>query len=52
MVLLDSKGEQYLGGLVSWPAKCPPDAIKPNVYLDVQSYLPWIKGVINDKAGY
>ena len=38
--------------LVSWPAKCPPDAIKPNVYLDVQFYLPWIKGVINDKASY
>ena len=52
MVLLDSKGEQYLGGLVSWPAKCPPDAIKPNVYLDVQFYVPWIKGVINDKASY
>jgi secreted trypsin-like serine protease len=52
MILLDSKGEQYLGGLVSWPAKCPPDASKPNVYLDVQSYVPWIKGVINDKASY
>jgi secreted trypsin-like serine protease len=52
MIMLDGKGEQFLGGLVSWPAKCPPDAIKPNVYLDVQFYVPWIKGVINDKAGY
>jgi secreted trypsin-like serine protease len=52
MILLDSKGERYLGGLVSWPAKCPPDASKPNVYLDVQFYVPWIKGVINDKASY
>jgi secreted trypsin-like serine protease len=52
MVLLDGKGERYLGGLVSWPAKCPSDASKPNVYLDVQFYVPWIKGVINNKASY
>jgi secreted trypsin-like serine protease len=52
MVLLDSKGERYLGGLVSWPAKCLSDASKPNAYLDVQLYVPWIKGVINNKASY
>ena len=52
MILLDSKGQQYLGGLVSWSAVCPADERKPNVYLDIQFFLPWIKSVIADKASY
>jgi secreted trypsin-like serine protease len=52
MILFDSKGQGYLAGLVSWPAVCPSDARKPNVFLDVQSYVPWIKSVIGDKASY
>jgi len=52
IVMLDAKGERYLAGLVSWPAACPPDVRKPNAYLDVQAYLPWIKATIraNTKA--
>jgi hypothetical protein len=52
MLLLDSKGQQYLGGLVSWSAVCPADERKPNVYLDIQFFLPWIKSVIAEKASY
>lgn len=52
MILLDSKGQQYLGGLVSWSAVCPADERKPNVYLDIQFFLPWIKSVIAEKASY
>jgi secreted trypsin-like serine protease len=50
MILLDGKGQRYLGGLVSWPAVCPANDRKPNVYLDVQFYLPWIESVVGDKA--
>lgn len=47
LVLFDNAGRLYLLGLVTWPATCPSDGRKPNVYLDVQAYVPWIKGVIN-----
>lgn len=52
IVMRDAKGKRYLGGLVSWPAVCPSDSRKPNAYLDVQVYIPWIKGTIkaNTKA--
>lgn len=50
ILLHDAAGNRYLGGLVSWSAVCPPDVRKPNVYLDVQSYRPWIKSVIGDNA--
>lgn len=52
VVMLDAKGERYLAGLVSWSAACPPDQRKPNAYLDVQAYVPWIKSTIraNTKA--
>lgn len=51
VLLHDAAGEDYLGGLVSWSAICPPNVRKPNIYLDVQAYLPWIKGVIGGAAG-
>lgn len=47
MVIYDNQGRLYLLGIVSWPATCPNDGRKPNVYLDVQTYVPWIKGIIN-----
>lgn len=47
MVIYDEQGRLYLLGIVSWPATCPSDGRKPNAYLDVQAYVPWIKGVIN-----
>jgi len=47
MVIYDDQGRLYLLGIVSWPATCPNDGRKPNVYLDVQAYVPWIKSVIN-----
>lgn len=46
IVMRDAKGERYLAGLVSWSAACPPDQRKPNAYLDVQAYVPWIKATI------
>lgn len=51
IVLRDAKGENYLGGLVSWPAVCPPEVDKMNIYLDVQRYVPWIKSVIAANGG-
>lgn len=51
IVLRDAKGERYLGGLVSWPAVCPPETDKMNVYLDVQRFVPWIKSVIAANGG-
>jgi len=50
VLLHDSKGERYLGGLVSWSSNCTRDVRKPNVYLDVQFHLPWIKSVIGATA--
>lgn len=50
VLLHDSKGERYLGGLVSWSSVCPPDVRKPNIYLDVQAQLPWIRSVIGATA--
>jgi secreted trypsin-like serine protease len=49
MVLYDRKGRLYVGGLVSWPAVCPDDGRKPNVYLDVHFFAPWIGSVIGGK---
>lgn len=50
VVMRDAKGERYLAGLVSWSAVCPPDSRKPNAYLDVQAYVPWIKTTINSNT--
>ncbi len=49
VVLFDDQGRPYLAGLVSWPATCPSEGRKPNVYVDVQSYVPWIRSVIDAK---
>ena len=46
MVLYDKKANLYLAGLVSWPAACGTVRNTPNVYLDVQAYVPWIKKTI------
>lgn len=46
MVFYDKKANLYLGGLVSWPAVCGKTREKPNVYLDVQAYVPWITDTI------
>lgn len=51
IILRDAKGGTYLGGLVSWPAVCPPETDKMNVYLDVQRFVPWIKSVIAANGG-
>jgi len=50
VVMRDAKGERYLAGLVSWPAVCPPDVRKPNAYLDVQAYVPWIKATLKNNT--
>jgi secreted trypsin-like serine protease len=42
----DRSGRLYVAGLVSWPAECPAEYAKPNTFLDVQHYVPWIKSVI------
>jgi len=50
IVMRDADGRQYLGGIVSWPASCPPVIGKMNVYLDVQKFVPWIRSVIKISA--
>ena len=50
IVMRDADGRQYLGGIVSWPASCPPVVDKMNVYLDVQKFVPWIRSVIKTSA--
>lgn len=50
LVVYDEKARLYLAGLVSWPATCPAEVRKPNIYLDVQAYVPWIKSVINGSS--
>lgn len=47
IVLYNDAGQLYLMGLVSWPATCPTEGRKPNIHLDVQAYVPWIKSVID-----
>ena len=51
LVMYDDSARLYVAGLVSWPAACPEDHRKPNTYLDVQHYVPWIKSVIKDGQG-
>ncbi|AXK82915.1 serine protease [Pseudolabrys taiwanensis] len=51
MILRDLRGERYLGGMVSWPAVCPPAVDKMNAYLDVQHFVPWIKSAIAANGG-
>lgn len=51
IVFYDRNANLYLGGLVSWPAACGDGSREVNVYLDVQSYVPWIKSVIGKGAG-
>lgn len=50
MVFYDVRANLYLGGLVSWPAACSEGRDKPNVYLDVQAYVPWIRETIIDAS--
>jgi secreted trypsin-like serine protease len=50
MVFYDHNARLYLGGIVSWPAGCGESRRRVNIYLDVQSYVPWIKSVIGDAA--
>lgn len=51
LMLRDPKGVRYLAGIVSWPAHCSPDAERMNAYLDIQSFVPWIKSVIQANGG-
>lgn len=51
IVLRDPKGMRYLAGLVSWPARCPPQLDRLTAYLDVQFYVPWIKRTIQAYGG-
>lgn len=51
VVVFDPKGRLYLAGLVSWPAACDSDSRRPNIYLDIQFYLPWIKSVTQAGTG-
>lgn len=46
VVMRNPDGSQYLGGIVSWPASCPPEVGKMNAYLDVHKYVPWIRSII------
>jgi hypothetical protein len=47
MVFYDRNANLYLGGLVAWPAACGEDrGRRPNIYLDVRAYVPWIRGTI------
>lgn len=50
MVFYDRNAKLYLGGLVAWPAACGEDRGKPNAYLDVRPYVPWIKSTIAGKS--
>ncbi|KQY99527.1 hypothetical protein ASD45_00975 [Pseudolabrys sp. Root1462] len=51
IVMRDQAGERYRGGMVAWPAACPPPTEKMNAYLDVQRFVPWIKGIIQSNGG-
>lgn len=51
ILMRDAQGARYLGGMVSWPAVCPPEIDKMNAYLDVQYYAPWIKSIIRANGG-
>jgi secreted trypsin-like serine protease len=51
LILRNLGGERYLAGMVSWPAVCPPEVDRMNVYLDVQHFVPWIKSVIQANGG-
>lgn len=51
LLLRDQSGQRYIGGMVSWPAVCPPEVDKMNAYLDVQHFVPWIKTIIRANGG-
>lgn len=51
IVFYDKKANLYLGGMVSWPAACDGSGRTVNVFLDVQSYLPWIRSVVGKGTG-
>ncbi len=51
VIMRDASGQQYMGGMVSWPAVCPPVVDKMNAYLDVQHFVPWIKSIIAANGG-
>jgi secreted trypsin-like serine protease len=51
MAIYSRKGALYLAGMVSWAANCPADSRKPNVYLDIHAYAPWIRSVLGSKTG-
>lgn len=51
LVLRDQKGARYLAGMVSWPARCPPDVDTLTPFIDVQHYVPWIKKTIQANGG-
>lgn len=46
VVMYDDKAKLYLAGIVSWPAVCAAGSRKPDTFLDVQHYVPWIRSVI------
>jgi secreted trypsin-like serine protease len=50
LTLYDQSGRLYLAGLVAWPASCAQENGKPNIFLDVHAFVPWIKSVI-EKGG-
>ncbi|HWK95887.1 MAG TPA: serine protease [Pseudolabrys sp.] len=51
VLMRDLAGQAYIGGMVSWPAVCPPAVDKMNAYLDVQHFVPWIKSIIAANGG-
>ncbi len=46
LVLYAKSGLLYVAGIVSAPAECAGDARKPHLFLDIHSFIPWIKSVI------
>jgi hypothetical protein len=50
LILTDSAGHRYLGGIVSSGDGCPPSSHKPTIYSDTLQQVKWIRSVIEGGA--